>query len=103
VMNESKKSDPAVVAVKPTNKAGSDSVAEPVEPRAGAEGNANQQSTRRAQNRDRVPQALGAYVRCRRYRGASTSSTRGGSRVRESCLLGSVRGAHSNVRPYRER
>jgi len=35
VMHESKKSDLAVVAVKPTNKAGSSSVAEPVEPRAG--------------------------------------------------------------------
>src|ERR1700690_2783241 len=56
-MHEPKKSDPAVVAVKPTNKAGSNSAAEPVEPRAGAEGNADQQSTHRTQIRARVSQA----------------------------------------------
>src|SRR5258706_11754183 len=37
MMHEREKSDPAVVAVKPTNKA-ERSAAEPVEPRAGAEG-----------------------------------------------------------------
>ncbi len=58
MMHESKKSDPAVVAVKPTNKAGGISAAEPVEPRAGAEGNVNQQSTHRTQIRARVSQAL---------------------------------------------
>jgi len=57
-MHESKKSDPAIVAVKPTNKAGSNSAAEPGEPRAGAEGNADQQSTHRTQIRARVSQAL---------------------------------------------
>ena len=51
------KSDPAIVAVKPTNKAGQ-SAAELVEPRAGAEGNVNQQSTGRAQCRETVSQAL---------------------------------------------
>ena len=51
------KSDPAVVAKKPTNKAGRP-VAEPVEPRAGAKGNAGRHSTRRAQNRGSVSQAL---------------------------------------------
>ena len=51
------KSDPAIVAVKPTNKAGQPG-AEPVEPRAGTEGNADQQSTCRAQNRESVSQAL---------------------------------------------
>jgi hypothetical protein len=44
--------------VKPTNKAGFISAAEPVERRAGAEGNANQQSTHRTQSRARVSQAL---------------------------------------------
>jgi len=68
VMHESKKSDPAVVAVKPTNKAGCISVAEPVEPRAGAEGNVNQQSTLRAQIRDRVTQALGRVRQAARDR-----------------------------------
>src|SRR5713226_3662828 len=57
-MHESKKSDPAAVAVKPTNKAGGISAAEPAEPRAGAEGNVNQQSTHRTQIRARVSQAL---------------------------------------------
>jgi len=57
-MHESKKSDLAVVAVKPTNNAGGNSAAEPVEPRAGAEGNADQQSTHRTQIRVRVSQAL---------------------------------------------
>jgi RNA-directed DNA polymerase len=56
-MNGQEKSDPAIVAGKPTNEAqrcGS----EPAEPRAGTEGNADQQSTSRAQDRDGVSQAL---------------------------------------------
>ena len=51
------KSDSAIVAGKPTNKAGQPA-AEPVEQRAEAKGNANQQSTRRAQDRESVSQAL---------------------------------------------
>jgi RNA-directed DNA polymerase len=51
------KSDPAIVAMKPTNKAGLPA-AESVERRAGAKGNADQQSTRRAQDRESVSQAL---------------------------------------------
>jgi len=51
------KSDPAIVAVKLTNKAGQ-LAAELVEPRAGAEGNVRQQSTGRAQYRVTVSQAL---------------------------------------------
>jgi hypothetical protein len=51
------KSDSAVVATKPTNKA-ERSAAEPVERRAGAKGNAGRQSTRQAQNWESVPQAL---------------------------------------------
>ena len=51
------KSDSAIVAVKPTNKA-VPTAAEPVEPRAGAKGNARQQSTHRTQGRARVAQAL---------------------------------------------
>src|SRR3954451_22460367 len=57
MMHEPEKSDSVVVAVKPTNKA-ERSVAEPVEPRTGTKGNANQQSTRRAQDRESVSQAL---------------------------------------------
>ena len=51
------KSDSAIVAVKPTNKA-EPSAAEPVEPRVETKGNASQQSTHRAQSRTRVSQAL---------------------------------------------
>ena len=47
----------SVIAVKPTNKA-EQSVAEPVEPRTETKGNADQQSTRRAQDRASVSQAL---------------------------------------------
>src|SRR5215468_2926735 len=56
-MHESEKSDSVVVAGKPTNKAAR-AVAEPVEPRTGTKGNADQQSTRRAQDRASVSQAL---------------------------------------------
>ena len=57
MMHGDGKSDSAIVAVKPTNNA-ERSVAEPVEPRAGAEGNASQQSTDRTQSRADVSQAL---------------------------------------------
>jgi RNA-directed DNA polymerase len=57
VMHEREKSDPVVVAMKPTNKA-EQSAAEPVERRTGTKGNAGQQSTRRAQDRASVSQAL---------------------------------------------
>src|SRR5664279_910184 len=57
MMYDHEKSAPAIVAVKPTNKAGQPA-AELVEPRAGAEGNASQQSTGRAQSRGTVSQAL---------------------------------------------
>src|SRR5256885_17191954 len=56
-MHESGKSDSVVVAGKPTNKAAR-AVAEPVEPRTGTKGNTDQQSTRRAQDRASVSQAL---------------------------------------------
>jgi hypothetical protein len=57
MMYDHEKSDPAIVAVKPTNKAGQPA-AELVEPRAGAEGNVSQQSAGRAQYRGTVSQAL---------------------------------------------
>src|SRR4051794_30585370 len=56
-MHGPEESDSVVVAGKPTNKA-ERSAAEPVEPRTGTEGNAGQQSTRRAQDRASVSQAL---------------------------------------------
>jgi len=61
------RSDSAIVATKPTNKAGSPA-AEPVEPRAGTKGNADQQSTRRAQDRESVSQALERILQAARQR-----------------------------------
>ncbi len=57
MINRRGKSDSVIVAEKPTNKAGQ-LAAEPVEQRTGTEGNAAQQSTRRAQYRESVSQAL---------------------------------------------
>src|SRR5258708_4787840 len=57
MMDDREKSDPAIVAKKPANNAGQPA-AERVERRAGTEGNAGQQSTRRAQDRESVSQAL---------------------------------------------
>ena len=74
MMHERGKSDSAVVATKPANKA-ERSAAELVEQRAVTKGNADQQSTRRAQYRESVSQALG------RIRQVSPSSTRGRSRM----------------------
>ena len=67
MMNGYEKSDSAIVAEKPTNKAegpsaaravGESYAAEPVERRAGTKGNADQQSTCRTQCRASVSQAL---------------------------------------------
>ena len=99
MMHGREKSDPATVAVKPTNKA-ERSAAELGEPRAGAEGNASQHSTDRARNRATVSQGL---ERIRQVADASPLRTQGGSRVRESRTHGSVRGALRNERPYRDR
>src|SRR6516164_6163473 len=57
LMHGREKSDPAIVAMKPTNNARR-LAAELVERRAGAERNVSQQSTRRAQDRESVSQAL---------------------------------------------
>jgi RNA-directed DNA polymerase len=57
MMHGREKSDSAIVAGKSANKA-APTAAEPVEPRAGAKGNARQQSTLRTQCRKRVSQAL---------------------------------------------
>jgi RNA-directed DNA polymerase len=56
-MHGHEKSDSAIVATKPVNRAGRPDT-ERVERRAGTEGNAAQQSTRRAQDRESVSQAL---------------------------------------------
>src|SRR5258708_35359826 len=66
--HEPKKSDLAEVAMKPTNKAGLKTAAEPVERRAGTKGNVDQQSTHRTQIRDRVSQALGRVCQAAKER-----------------------------------
>jgi RNA-directed DNA polymerase len=70
-MHEHEKSDPAIGAGKPTNKADTISVvdaAEPVEQRAGTKGNASEQSTHRTQGRERVSQALERVRKAARLR-----------------------------------
>lgn len=67
MMNAGEKSDSAIVATKPTNKAGRPA-AEPVERRAETKGNAGQQSTRRAQDRASVSQALDRIRHAARHR-----------------------------------
>ncbi len=76
MMHGHEKSDPAIVAEKPANKANEPaaeasawaSAAEPGEPRAGTKGNADQQSTCRAQSRESVSQALDRIRRVARER-----------------------------------
>src|SRR6516164_3637305 len=85
------KSDPAIVAVKPTNKA-ERSAAESVERRARAKGNMVQQSTYWTLSQTRVSKAL------ERIRQLVPSHTRGRSRMRESCTYGSGRGARGETR-----
>src|SRR5215470_11375081 len=67
MMHDCEKSHSAIVATKPTNKAGVPA-AEPVEPRAGTERNAGEQSTHRTQSRVRVSQALDRVRQAARLR-----------------------------------
>src|SRR5258708_16004118 len=78
MMHGREKSDSAIVAGKPTNKAVS-TAAEPVERRAEAKGNASQQSTRRTQSRVSVSQAL-ERIQQAVTKNALPSHTQGGSR-----------------------
>src|SRR3954452_17608455 len=64
---EPEKSDPVELAENPTTKA-PQATAEPVEPRTGTEGNADQQSTRRAQDWVSVSQALDRVRQAARQR-----------------------------------
>jgi|SRR6266540_61910 hypothetical protein len=87
MMHGREKSDSAIVAGKPTNKAVS-TAAEPVERRAEAKGNASQQSTRRTQSRVSVSQAL-ERIRQAVTKNALPSHTQGGSRMPELGPYGS--------------
>ena len=86
-----RKSDSAIVAVKPTNKA-ERSAAEPVEPRAEAEGNAGQQSTHRTQSRASVSQALERIRQAARQRRKEEKFT--------ALFLGSPGHRHNNRGGY---
>src|SRR5436190_20896023 len=100
MMHGREKSDSAIVAGKPTNKAVS-TAAEPVERRAEAKGNASQRSTRRTQSRVKCVTGAGAHT-ASRNENALPSHTQGGSLMPELGPYGSVRGALSNERPYRD-
>src|ERR1044072_8315466 len=100
MMHGREKSDSTIVAGKPTNKAVL-TAAEPVERRAEAKGNASQQSTRRTQSRVSVSHAL-ERIRQNVTKNALPLHTQGGSRMPELGPYGSVRGALSNERPYRD-
>ena len=65
MMHGREKSDSAIVAGKPANKAVL-TAAEPVERRAGTKGNANQQSMGRAQNRGNHVTSAGAHTGSRK-------------------------------------
>src|SRR5262245_51282205 len=68
MMHGHEKSDPAVVAGKPANKA-ERSAAELVEPRAGTKGNVDQLSTRRTSEPDKRDLGVGSHTatNCRQY------------------------------------
>jgi RNA-directed DNA polymerase len=70
MMHGREKSHSAIVAEKPTNKApvSKTDAAEPVEPRAGTERKAEEQSTYRTQGRARVSQALDCLRKAARQR-----------------------------------
>src|SRR6266404_3830307 len=87
MMHDREKSDSAIVAGKPTNKA-VPTATESVERRAEAKGNASQQSTRRTQSRVSVSQAL-ERIRQAVTKNALPSHTQGGSRMPELGPYGS--------------
>src|ERR1700752_3278080 len=95
MMHGREKSDSAIVAVKPTNKA-VPTAAEPVEPRAGAKGNARQQSTHRTQGRERVTQALESVRQAARQRKKESSPHSSTTSASTAC---GWRSSRSNAMP----
>ena len=85
MMHGHEKSDSAIVATKPPNKAGRPA-AEAVERRAEAKENANRCRTCRTQGRESVSPTP---ERVRKAAG-QPSNIRGGSRMQESCTYGCV-------------
>ena len=97
MMHGREKSDSAMEADEQSRATGSGAG----EPRVEAKGNASQQSTRRSQSRVSVSHAL-ERIRQTVAKNALPSHTQGGSRMPEWGPYGSVRGALSNERPYRD-
>src|SRR5262245_31199787 len=96
MMHGHEKSDPAIVAVKPANKA-ERSAAELVEQRAGTEGNAVWQNTRRTQSRISVSQAPDRMRQLLCRLDPQVGAVCG--KAARTVLCGGARG---NSRPYRE-
>jgi len=97
-MNGHEKSHSAIVAVKPTNKAGRP-VAEPVEPRAGTKGSAKPGDTLWTPSQESASHGLDGVREGSKGREsnptstlASPSTTRGRNRMPELGTYGSVRG-----------
>ena len=103
MMHGHEKSDPAIVAVKPANKAEHLAASNPRANRGGVGGAKGGDQgecgpAKHAPDSEPGKRVTGA--------GSHTASnrrlrTRGGSRMRESRTYGSVRGARGNSRPYR--
>ena len=90
MMHEPEKSDSAVVATKPANKAGRPA-AEQVERRAGTEGNVASKARAGHKTGGSVTRTLDRVRQAVTTRGWSPN-TLGRSRMREFCTSGSVRG-----------
>ena len=99
MMHGREKSDAVVVAAKPTNKSRATGGGV-----GGAKDSAREERERAKHAPDSAPGArvTGARARTAKHHFALTSSTLARSRMREFRTSGSVRGAASNGRPYRE-
>ena len=101
MMNGHEKSDPGIVATKPTNKAGQPA-AEPVEPRPGTKGNGGQQSTHGAQDRARVNQALDRVRKAMAEHTLCRQIPEVGATCGKAARVDICAGGASNGRPYRD-
>src|SRR4029434_1236772 len=90
------KSDSAILAGKPTNKA-EQSAAESVERRVEAKGNTGQQSTYRAQDRESVSQALDRIRQVARHRKKEKCTAQGRAWQNEAKMLNSFKGRRARM------
>src|SRR6202040_3631301 len=98
MMHGHEKSDSAIVAMKPPNKAG-----RPGSGGGGAKGGGQGEREPMPHVPDTVPGKRVTDAGARTEGRGQPSNIRGGSRMQESCPYGSVRGAPSNGCPYRNR